>query len=173
MRLLEISIAIAMLSGCASQATGPDAYKRDAILSAVSAVNASVAHADKCGDAQTIKDANRTALSTTMHMADRQGVQPADISRASLRGRDRAAELDCSPSGRVAIAEALERSTSWLDTVAKRDASRIATQSARDRAYAECRHQSDLALANTRNFVDRVSEGASLIRQCMTLKGVR
>lgn len=48
---------------------------------------------------------------------------------------------------------------------------RAVAQAAHDRAYAECQYQSDAALTGTRNFVDRVVEGSSLISQCMRLKG--
>ncbi|PWC95464.1 hypothetical protein TSO5_10605 [Azospirillum sp. TSO5] len=96
----------------------------------------------------------------------------SEVEAASLKGEDSGKATACSADGQAKVVDAVNRSKQWLEIIATSDSdnSRAIAQAAYDRAYAECQYQSDLALAGTHNFVDRVVEGSSLISQCMRLK---
>ncbi|WP_372395307.1 hypothetical protein [Azospirillum sp. HJ39] len=166
----------ASLAACAGQqAPSVSSYKRAGMLDAVSSNSMAAAYAEKCSGNAAKAEPARVAVRDLSQTALGRGVPRSEVEAASLRGEDSGRATACSADGQAKVVEAVNRSKQWMEIIAASDSdnSRATAQAAYDRAYAECQYQSDAALAGTRNFVDRVAEGSSLISQCMALKGYR
>ncbi|NUB25098.1 hypothetical protein [Azospirillum brasilense] len=171
--LLSTLFALVALSGCANNIKSSDPARYFLAIDRLRIASTGLGYDEQClGTANVARDTYEYLYRSTKDARDMK-ISEAEIAQVVASGKSRGQKLVCGDASMKLISSEMKSVDNRVNSMVQIDSQRFAAQSRYDRDYAECQYQSDLAIASVRGFVNRVTEGASLIQQCMALRGYR